>query len=110
MYITIYRHFICTNNNAITNKLDIPYLYIHYILLIGICAIKFQIIAYFRGFKGWRSFEGCTLIRGVGAYSRGHLLDNPFFKVGAFGRGCFLKWVLILWGAKSSHYGNLSSK
>ena len=56
------------NNKAITTKLSIAYLYIHNILLISICELRFQINIRFRGLKD-------------GAYSRGGRL----FEGGLFG-------------------------
>ena len=68
------------------------------VLLISICVIKYQIIANIRGLKG-------GLIKGVGAYSRGRLFNNPVSKVGAYSRvGAYLKEALNRSFTVSTYY------
>ena len=88
LHITIYKHFLRTNNKAITITMSIAYPYMCNIFLIGIFVLKFQINFHFRGLKDGRLFEEWALIRG------GRLLDIPVHRVGTYSR-----WALIQVGA-----------
>ena len=59
--------------------------------------IKYQTIVHFRGLKVGCLVKGWALIRGVGAYLRGRLLDNLVSRVGAYLRlGAYLRVALNL--------------
>lgn len=67
----------CENNDEITNKLIITFIYVCFIFLNWIWAINFQIYACFRGLKGGP-------FKRVGVYWKGRLFDSPISRVGAY--------------------------
>ena len=69
----------------------------HYILLIWLCVIRFQIIACFSGLIGGCLLEGWGLIEG-GAYYFFLCLGWALIRGSAYSRGCLIEelWYLII--------------
>ena len=79
LHVTIYKHFSGTNNKAITTKLIIAYLALYHVDK-NLCVQISNKFAFQRN-------EVWGLIGGMGAYSKGRLLDIPVSRVGAYSRG-----------------------